>query len=79
MKAMGQDFKTTLNQTVDLHWSVKTVGSDGVADLSQTIDRVRTKIDAPGNSFEFDSQVGQRPRGTDRHDADPDAQGPRRR
>jgi Family of unknown function (DUF6263) len=62
MKAMGQDFKTSLNQTVDLHWSVKNV-SDGVAELSQTIDRVRTKVDGPGNSFEFDSQSGKDPEG----------------
>src|SRR5271166_834574 len=58
MKAMGQEFKTSLNQTVDLHWSVKNVASDGVAELSQTIDRVRTKVEGPGNSFEFDSQGG---------------------
>src|SRR5262245_56181043 len=54
MKAMGQEFKTSLNQTVDLHWSVKTVSSDGVADLGQTIDRVRTKVEGPGGAFEFD-------------------------
>ena len=29
MKAMGQEFKTNLNQTVDLHWSVKSVSSEG--------------------------------------------------
>jgi len=63
MKAMGQDFKTSLNQTVDLHWSVKNVASDGVAELSQTIDRVRTKVEGPGNSFEFDSQAGKAPEG----------------
>ena len=51
MKANGQDIKTSLNQTVDLHWSVKNVAGDGVAELSQTIDRVRTKIESPGNSF----------------------------
>ena len=63
MKAMGQEFKTILNQTVDLHWSVKSVASDGVADMSQTIDRVRTKVEGPGNSFEFDSQSGKAPEG----------------
>ncbi|HMF36918.1 MAG TPA: DUF6263 family protein [Isosphaeraceae bacterium] len=62
-KAMGQDFKTSLNQTVDLHWSVKNVASDGVAELSQTIDRVRIKVEGPGNSFEFDSQAGKDPEG----------------
>jgi len=63
MKAMGQEFKTSLNQTVDLHWSVKNVASDGVAELSQTIDRVRTRVEGPGNSFEFDSQAGKDPEG----------------
>jgi len=63
MKAMGQDLKTSLNQTVDLHWSVKNVASDGVAELSQTIDRIRTKVEGPGSSFEFDSQAGKDPEG----------------
>ena len=63
MKAQGQNIKTVLNQTVDLHWSVKNVASDGVAELSQTIDRVRTKVEGPGNSFEFDSQAGKDPEG----------------
>ncbi len=55
-KAMGQEIKTSLSQTVDMHWSVKNVGSDGAAEMSQTIDRVRTKVEAPNNNFEFDSQ-----------------------
>jgi hypothetical protein len=63
MKAMGQEFKTSLNQTVDLHWGVKSVASDGVAELSQTIDRVRTKVDSPGAAFEFDSQSDKVPEG----------------
>ena len=63
MKANGRDIKTSLNQTVDLHWSVKHVAGDGVAELSQTIDRVRTKIESPDNSFEYDSQTGKEPDG----------------
>jgi hypothetical protein len=63
MKAMGQEFKTNLNQTVNLHWSVKSVSSDGVAELGQTIDRVRTKVDGPGAAFEFDSQAEKVPEG----------------
>ncbi len=63
MKAMGQEFKTKLDQQVNLHWSVKSVAADGVAELTQTIDRVRTKIEAPGNTFEFDSQAGKEPEG----------------
>jgi hypothetical protein len=63
MKAMGQEFKTELNQTVDLHWSVKTVSSEGVAELTQVIDRVRTKVEGPGTAFEFDSQAEKAPEG----------------
>jgi hypothetical protein len=62
-KAEGQEGKTSLSQTVDLHWSVKSVLPDGVADLSQTIDRVRTKIQGPGQAFEFDSDSGKAPEG----------------
>ena len=63
VKAMGQEFKTNLNQTVDLHWSVKGVSPEGLADLTQTIDRIRTKIEAPGNAFEYDSEGGKAPEG----------------
>jgi hypothetical protein len=63
MKAMGQEFKTNMNQTVNLHWTVKNVAGDGSAELSQTIDRVRTKVDAPGNTFEYDSESGKAPEG----------------
>lgn len=62
MKAMEREFKTTLNQTVDLHWTVKNVEGE-VAEMSQTIDRVRTKVEAPGNTFEFDSQSPKTPEG----------------
>jgi hypothetical protein len=62
MKAMDREFKTTLNQTIDLHWTVRNVAGE-VAEMSQTIDRVRTKVDAPGNTFEFDSQSGKNPEG----------------
>src|SRR5437868_6154739 len=37
MKGQGQEVKTSLNQTVDLHWSVKSVSPKGVADMTQTI------------------------------------------
>ena len=48
MKARARNSRRTLNQTVDLHWSVKSVSPDGVADMTQTIDRVRTKVEGPG-------------------------------
>jgi hypothetical protein len=64
VKAMGQpEAKSTLNQTVNMHWEVKRVSSDGVAEMSQTIDHVRMKVDSPLNSFEFDSSTGKVPEG----------------
>jgi hypothetical protein len=63
MKNQAQQAKTSLNQTVDLHWSVKSVSPEGVADMTQTIDRVRTKIQGPGDTFEFDSNSGKAPEG----------------
>jgi hypothetical protein len=61
MKAMGQEIKSSVKQTIDLHWSVKSIGGDGLAELSQTIDRIRTKVESPGNSFDYDSQTGKEP------------------
>lgn len=63
MKVQDRDLKSTMSQTVDLHWSIKSVSSEGVAEMSQTIDRVRSKVEAPGNSFEFDSQNAKEPEG----------------
>lgn len=63
MKAMGQEIKTTLNQTINLHWKVKNVSSEGVAELTQTIDRIRTKIEFPGVPFEYDSDGDKAPEG----------------
>jgi hypothetical protein len=63
VKAGGQEVKTNLNQTVNMHWEVKSVSSDGVAQMSQTIDHVRMKVDGAGNSFEFDSATSKVPEG----------------
>ena len=62
-KAGTQEIKTTLSQTIDRSWAVKEVGLDGVADLNQTIDRVRTKIASPIGVFEYDSDDKQEPQG----------------
>jgi Family of unknown function (DUF6263) len=61
MKAMGKEIESSIKQTIDLHWSVKSINSEGVAELSQTIDRIRTKVEAPGSSFDYDSQGGKEP------------------
>jgi len=54
----GQAMTNTMSQTVDLRWKVESVSPEGVAKLTQTIDRVRAKIanqDQPA-PFMFDSQ-----------------------
>ena len=63
LKAQGKEFKTNLTQTVDLHWSIKNVSSAGVAEMSQTIDRMRMKVEGPGGGFEYDSDAGKAPEG----------------
>lgn len=62
-KGQGRDLKLTMNQTVDLHWTVKSVSSEGVADLTWTIDRVRAKVSVPGRELDFDSASGKDPEG----------------
>jgi hypothetical protein len=63
VKANNLDIKTTLTQKIDMSWIVKGV-NDGTADMVQTIDRVRTKIESPvGGAFEFDSSSKDEPKG----------------
>lgn len=64
VKAGGpQDLKSTMSQTIDLEWAVKELGSDGQASLTQTITRVRTKIESAFGAFEFDSKEAKDPDG----------------
>jgi hypothetical protein len=55
------ELKTSMSQIVTMHWDVESVGDDGVAQMSQTIDRVQTKIESPILPFEFDSSVHKEP------------------
>jgi hypothetical protein len=64
-QVMGQQVETTLTQTVDMTWEVKAVDKDGVADMIQTIDRVKLSMTAPqpiGN-FELDTAKADNPPG----------------
>ncbi len=63
VKGGPQDIKTTTTQTIDMDWTVKEVGADGVASLTQTITRVRTKIESAFATFEYDSQAPKDPEG----------------
>jgi len=59
----GVEASTLMSQVVDLHWTVKGVSPEGVAELTQVVDRVRTRIEGAGqpSAFDFDSDAKQPP------------------
>ena len=57
----GMEITTTSDVTMDLHWDIKSVDANGVADMTQTIDRVRFKMNAPLTAIEFESQAQAKP------------------
>jgi hypothetical protein len=60
----GRDIKTTLAQTLDMTWTVKSVDSNGWAQLTQTIDRIRDQIDSPlVGSYTYDTKDPKEPEG----------------
>jgi hypothetical protein len=64
VKGGPQEFATTVNQTIELEWVVKDVQADNVANLTQKITRLRTKIESPfGPAFEYDSKAAKDPQG----------------
>ena len=62
MNIMGNEIETSTTQNMDMTWIVKAM-KDGKAEVSQTIDRIRMKIDSPFGGFEFDSKDGKEPEG----------------
>lgn len=52
----GQSIKTTVSQTIETDWAVKSVDASGSAEMTLTIDRVKTKVEGPLGSFEYDSR-----------------------
>ena len=52
----GQEVGQTLTLTLDLSWKVNAVDPAGVANLTQTIDRIRTSATMPFGKFSFDSK-----------------------
>jgi hypothetical protein len=63
LKVPGQQLETTLTQTIDLSWVVKDVAADGTADVSWTIDRMRTRIESAIGAFAYDSKDEKVPEG----------------
>ncbi|HVC96719.1 MAG TPA: DUF6263 family protein [Pirellulales bacterium] len=54
----GRSMKTTVKQTMDVTWRIKSVDEEGLAEITQTVDRVRMKVQRPpeaGPSLAFDS------------------------
>jgi hypothetical protein len=54
-KAGDLDIETKMNQTIDAKWNVTAVNDQGIATIEQDFTRIRMKMDALGNGFEFDS------------------------
>jgi hypothetical protein len=63
MEVMGKQIETSVTQTVDMTWEVKAVDKDGVADMVQTIDRVKLAMMAPTGNIELDTAKAEDPVG----------------
>lgn len=63
LKANNQEIKTTNNQVIDLTWKVGKVAADGTAEITQTIDRMRSKVESAFGSFDYDSKSDKVPEG----------------
>lgn len=62
MKAGGREGGSKVEQISDVRWDVKSVSSDGLAQMTQTIDRVRVTMETPGQpTFKFDSDAADGP------------------
>jgi hypothetical protein len=60
----GQTIKSTVSQTMDMQWTIDSVAADGIAQMTQTISRVRLKVTQPGApGIEYDSSSKEAPQG----------------
>jgi hypothetical protein len=55
------DQKTTMAQTIEMTWSVKSVDPSGVAELTQTISRIRDQVEGSVGTYTYDSKDGKEP------------------
>ncbi len=54
----GRETKSTRSHTINLSWTVKNVASNGEAEITHRIERVRVRIEAPPYMpFDFDSDA----------------------
>jgi hypothetical protein len=56
VKAQGQELSNKAELDVELTWKVASVAPDGAVELTQTLDRARTKLTSPGLMLVYDSQ-----------------------
>lgn len=63
MELMGKQIETTVTQTVDMTWEVKEVDKDGVAEMVQTIDRVKLSMMGPTGNIDMDTAKVEDPAG----------------
>ena len=58
----GQAIKNEIKQTLDMRWDIDSVASDGTAQMTQTVTRVRMSISRPGAApIEYDSSSKEAP------------------
>ena len=60
-KLPGVDTKSTLAQTIEMTWTVKSVDSNGQAELTQTITRIRDQVEGNVGSYTYDSKDAKEP------------------
>ena len=60
-KLPGVDTKSTLAQTIEMTWTVKSVDSNGQAEMTQTITRIRDQVEGTVGSYTYDSKDGKEP------------------
>src|SRR5262249_17453933 len=57
----GEQMRTTLSQTIEMTWTVKSVDANGQAELTQTITRIRDQLEGLVGSYTYDTKEGGEP------------------
>ena len=61
---MGTPVTMTMTQMFEVSWKVNSVDAEGVASVTQTVDRARVKMESPqGIMIDYDSASGEEPEG----------------
>ncbi len=61
--AMDKKVEMTITQTMDMSWEIKSVGTDGTAEMVQTIDRIKLDMSGPAGNLALDTADAQDPQG----------------